>query len=640
MSRPIRRDFHSNVPAPEPALKPQDRRAPKPPPSPAPSLNAIRAPYNFVPLADWVHFPTWSGAASHDLPFSDGIGGTVEFTLTADTPLLVSRELELGEKRFMQAPDGRYVIPGSTLRGMVRNVLEIATFGKMGLIDDCLLGVRDLSGGLPAYAKTMTERSGRAFRARAETGWLCFEDGVWRVYPCRHSRVEHDDLAALLDSDAAKRFKEFVQGKLDDSQRTAEAKYRKWQELGGELDIRFEPGPIRDHHHSRGNLLRYSKAAEVGRGSRRGRLVLTGQPSPRKHMEFLFYGAAPQAVEPDKEVMRGFLKIHEDSRDWASWRSRHWRTGEDIPVFYIAEEGRILSLGLAQMFKLPYRLSIRDALRNSSGDHLAGRPDFAETLFGYAGSDGGRTGGLKSRVSFGAAFAAEARPGEPVTVVLNSPKPSYYPNYIRQPTAACGNKLASECRGYTTLMDQDAELRGWKRYPSKPFVPPECVAPSKVSSTLHPLEAGARFVGKLRFHNLKPEELGALVWTLTWNGDHNLAHQLGMGKPLGYGQVRITLGAADLVRNDPAAPPTDAHALLHRCVQAFCAHMERVCRERQEEDGWRYSRQVIALLTMADPQVGEGRDLAHMSLDHQSRRNDFVEAKRRENYFVLEDYEP
>ena len=604
------------------------------------ALTAIRAPYNFVPLADWVYFPSWSDEASHDLPFSDGISGTLEFTLYAETPILVACEQDAGEKHFIQAPDGRYLIPGSTLRGMIRNVLEIATFGKMGMIDDRHLGVRDLSGGLPAYAKAMTERVGRAYRARAETGWLRFEDGVWRVYPCRHARIEHDDMAALLGFEQARQFKGFVQGKLDDAQRTAQAKYRKWMDLGGELDIRFEPGPVRDHNHSRGNLLRYSKASRVGLGTQKGRLVLTGQPSPRKHMEFLFYDTSGLVLEPDREVMRGFLKIHEDSKDWEFWRDRHWHGGENIPVFFISEGGRIASLGLAQMFKLPYKLSVRDALCNSSPDHCEpGRLDFVETLFGCAGAEELGRRGLKSRVSFGAAFSSDGRLGETVTVILNSPKPSYYPNYIRQATAPSGTRLVPESRGYTTLMDEHAELRGWKRYPSKPFAPPRDLPASKVTSALHPLAAGATFTGKLRFHNLKPQELGGLVWALTWNGDRNLVHQVGMGKPLGYGQSRIEIDRIDLRCNDPALPADNGSLFLQQCGLMFCAGMEQVCRDKQP-GGWRNSRQIAALLAMADPQIGEGRNLGHMVLDHQSRRNDFVEAKKRENYFVLEEDEP
>jgi CRISPR-associated protein (TIGR03986 family) len=599
-------------------------------------LQAIHAPYNFVPLADWVYFPAWSGEASHDLPFSDGFSGTLEFTVIAETPLLVAGEQIGGDKHFVRAPDGLYALPGTTLRGMIRNVLEIATFGKMGLVDDRQPGVRDLSGGLPAYTRAMTERIGSAFSARAETGWLRFEEGVWRIYPCRHSRIEQDDLAALLSPAAAREFKNFVRGRLDDGQRTARAKYRKWAELGGPLDIPFEPGPLQDHPHSR-NPLRYSKAGAIGQGSRLGRLVLTGQPSPRKHMEFLFYDTAAKALEPDKNVMRGFLKIHEDSRDWEYWRQRHWQAGEAIPVFYLAQGRTITSLGLAQMFKLPYRLSIHDALRNVSPDHLdRTRLDFVETLFGEAGGPGA---GLKSRVAFGTAFCTALRPGEPVTLVLNAPKPTYYPNYIRQATDPGGTRLASRSHGYTTLMDERAEPRGWKRYPAKPFEPPLGVPPSKVSSNLNPLGKGSLFTGKLRIHNLRPEELGALVWALTWNGDRNLVHRIGLARSFGYGQIRIELGRTDLYCNDPSVPTHDPELLLQQCVLVFCADLERACRGKQP-GGWRNSRPIRTLLAMADPQAGAGRPLESMVLDHHSRRNDFVEAKKRENYFVLEEYEP
>ena len=87
MRRPIyRRDPRFGFPAPDATTpkpaKPREfrGRGTHTAPRNLSALNAIQAPYNFVPLADWVYFPAWSGAASHDLPFSDGIGGTLEFT--------------------------------------------------------------------------------------------------------------------------------------------------------------------------------------------------------------------------------------------------------------------------------------------------------------------------------------------------------------------------------------------------------------------------------------------------------------------------------------------------------------------------------------------------------------------------------
>jgi CRISPR/Cas system CSM-associated protein Csm3 (group 7 of RAMP superfamily) len=54
-------------------------------------------------------------------------------------------------------------------------------------------------------------------------------------------------------------------------------------------------------------------------------------------------------------------------------------------------------------------------------------------------------------------------------------------------------------------------------------------------SKMCPLKAGSVFKSKVVFHNLRPAELGALLYTITLL-DY---HQLGGCKPYGYGAVKI-----------------------------------------------------------------------------------------------------
>jgi hypothetical protein len=46
---------------------------------------SVYAPYNFVPLSAWIFKPDWAAHVSHDLPFSDGISGTLELSIQAHT---------------------------------------------------------------------------------------------------------------------------------------------------------------------------------------------------------------------------------------------------------------------------------------------------------------------------------------------------------------------------------------------------------------------------------------------------------------------------------------------------------------------------------------------------------------------------
>ncbi len=103
-------------------------------------MTQIKAPYNFVPVADEVYIPEWSNQISHDIPFSDGISGKIDLTIKAETPIFVrnghtqinSENQDETYNSFSHIED-RYFIPATTLKGNIRNVLEIMSFGKMML---------------------------------------------------------------------------------------------------------------------------------------------------------------------------------------------------------------------------------------------------------------------------------------------------------------------------------------------------------------------------------------------------------------------------------------------------------------------------------------------------------------------------
>ena len=66
---------------------------------------------------------------------------------------------------------------------------------------------------------------------------------------------------------------------------------------------------------------------------------------------------------------------------------------------------------------------------------------------------------------------------------------------------------------------------------------------------LDALKPGAEFSVAIDFENLAPLELGALLWSLELEGRG--FHRLGYGKPLGFGSVRVSVGALKLL--DPTA---------------------------------------------------------------------------------------
>jgi CRISPR-associated protein (TIGR03986 family) len=597
-----------------------------------PPPNSIDAPYNFVPLADWVHTPEWADKVSHDIPFADGLSGYLDIRITAHTPIVVgaAHDETPGVVRPYALPDGRYALPGTSVKGMIRSVIEIASFSRMYMVDDQRLGVRDLTtGARPFYGNLMTQTvANRTYRARPKSGWLSFDTAKdkWVIAPCRFSRVEQSHLDAFHGDT-------WIQDNKD-NRMTARQKYDNWGPATT-LAIRFDPQPETDHPHSCG-YLRYSKAANLGAGATNGTLVFTGQPSAKKHLEFIFYGSAGPQLEVPEDVFRGFLDIH-DQKTERSQRSvwDEWRAESRIPVFYLEQSGRIESLGLALMYKLAYRNSIHEAIRHSSAAHLNPQVlDLATLLFGQVGDSPEAC--LKGRVTFRHAVAiGSPQSTEQPATILNGPKPTYYPNYIRQPRAT--NNRVPEHPGYATLMEPECQLRGWKRYPARSLaqshvqpLTPEQQVNTDVQVRLHTLPENTAFETRVVFHNLKPEELGALCWALTWAGLGDLRHQLGMGKPFGFGQVGIAIQAADIRPNCQDSPLVTWEEARDR----FVLHMEKAARRRNKP--WSNSPQIAALLGMADPAKSPSiGSLRHMRLTTEND-NQFRDAKMVR--LVLADY--
>ena len=600
----------------------------------------IDAPYNFVPLSEHVLEPEWGALVSQDLPFSDGLSGTVAFTITAHSPILVGgeqekRKGEVGQKHFFSLLDSRFAIPGSSLRGMIRNVLEIASFGAMRRVDDQWLAVRDLTeSAKPFY---------RDYLADVRAGWLRYDDTNrrWVLRPCQYARIRFEELAKKLCGNSRW---------LWNRSKTSERR-RNWVGPTRPLDWTFTVS--RDRERRRAHF-----AGEGDAGSVKGTIVFTGNTGvrdkfKRKKAEFVFFDADDHDKVVDDKVMAAFFAVHEKSEDWKFWKGEIAR-GERVPVFWLEREGEPWRIGLAMMFRLAHEETVHQLLRRVSERHTADPVlDLPTLLFGDAADDtsaGSR--GLKGRAWFDFAVAAPARieqkdgkvrfePVEPKgteETVLSVPKPSYYPNYVRQPTddgirlrgnvyatytSLAGNRLEKEVR--------EPRIRGWKRYPARPKndvrvpAPPEGVS-EDVKVQLHPLPKGTRFQGRLRFHNLRPVELGALLWALTWGGDANRRHGLGMGKPFGFGQVTIELGDHEFLPNGPGRETRN----ITDYIAAFTGYMDGWCRKTLGSS-WRDTEQMRHLLAMADP---DERPAAG-SLDYM-RLPDFQQAKR--NRLVLAPY--
>ena len=95
---------------------------------------------------------------------------------------------------------------------------------------------------------------------------------------------------------------------------------------------------------------------------------------------------------------------------------------------------------------------------------------------------------MRGRVTCGLAIEdTETRGPRDVKLILNSPKPSYYPFYVRQDMEPNG-QVRGDWRGYAPPAHGAAgpEIRGWKRYPARSdaWQPPPHHAPGSLVAGL------------------------------------------------------------------------------------------------------------------------------------------------------------
>ena len=596
----------------------------------------IKAPYNFVPLAKKVVFPEWASQISIDRPFEDGISGTINVKYTAQTPVFIGNGQKNKKSPISNyiSANKKYAIPGSSLRGMLRNVIEIASFGKFNRVSNAALSLRDLHN--PLYTKKFTNKDEGVFVALSKAAWLDKneESNEWILSPVEYHRVE----TSLVD----KRYDQKLNNPKAEERISGIRKRVRVFFIATKTRVYEHHYEKRFHDNIR---LKYSKVEdfmfEQFTNSKSGYIVLTGVCGS-KHMDFIFdeKNNVEQPIVIEDRIINDFDDINipdsKNQKEGIKLREKLHEYKDNgypgIPVFYLLDkEGKLESFGLSQMYKLPYKNSLHDAINNSSADNFSDKLDFAECIFGKIKdndpkkkpSEGNIS--LRGRVQFEDAVSNNARlESTPVSIILNTPKPTYYPNYIKQ------DKSKGE---YQTLMDDDVELRGWKRYPVKEVIRGSG-GPVKLASGFIPLIKGTVFEGKIHFHNLKQEELGALIWAITWGGNTTLSHSVGMGKPYGYGQVKTEISSLSYLKNN-----SENNKYIQSTVEdiknwwnSFENYMKEAI------PNWKETDQLKELLAMADAENAKRNEwkenLSYMNLGRNSYENEFIAAKKSKSFLA------
>lgn len=588
--------------------------------SAAESFKGVHAPYNFTPLPRRFVPPGWRKNTSIDVPFEDGVCGELEIKLTNHTPLLIGGEREKdGTVPFHQVGDD-YVIPGSSIRGMIRNLAEIVSFAKLPQVNNQYPTLRDVRD--TAYKNMLT---GAGNNLIVKAGWLRFsaDTNQYQIIPCHYARIAYRDIEQATGAQQLK------------GEKTLTGKYKKVGGLGKVIDFRLNGK----------NTVGENKAT-AGNGQK-GHLVLTGWGF-NKAKEYVFFdNQKPESVSP--EIMQAFNTIYRKQGDKAPLTEleillkNNRNNAPGIPVFFTRNNTNAIEyLGLTLMMKIPPQHSVEDLHPASDLEHLP--VDIVENLFGRIDEtphdqikEQYRENhySLKSRVSFAdlKASANAQEVEEEIRVILGQPSASFYPAYLNQSKNNLEGRLTRRMLSYHD--QQQAELRGFKRYPIQHGAPNQHPMPSmeekvkendKVKTGLKPLREGATFTGKIRFHNLKPKELGLLLWCLTWGGDENNAyfHNLGMAKPYGYGCAKVKVTKVSVEHNNLERKEGDivqqswdqVSDSMNNLMAEFAAMMEKCANQLNNGEGWIEGPIMTELLAMANGVTFDQQHLQYLPLRH------------------------
>ncbi len=513
--------------------------------------NPAKAPYNFIPLNEKV--VTINSIPDFDRYEKDRYTGYIDLYITTKTPLYIRDTMTKAEMKKQNKED-RYInpdfygpgnklkIPGSSIRGMIRTMVEITGFGRFGPFDDKYLYYRGL-----ADKTTLREEYQK---------WMCSRDN-------QKKRTNYKISAGILFK---RGFDYFIKPAAGFKQIFKDEAREKVEQTG-----------------ERYNDFSFYKVGNDW-------IVVSG-PMPKKKRDWL--------IMPDKNSKE--IKIPRE--DVKSYRndSRGERVPDllneagkksEVPCFYVnwtdTSGKKRISFGHTGMFRLAYQKSIGDHIPENlktmtydiSPDSIermkksgvpgniirkleglerkifkekeftdilkkfpdrdqawipiilkhAGQYDFATAVFG-------NTEAFAGRVFFEDAILEDGQKNvlmnTSIPRLLQSPKPTTFQHYLVQKSAHTR---------YRDHYNSNTAIRGYKMYWHKSGInwvekDRKNLERKKLITRIQPVKPNTRFFGRIRFENLSKEETGALLFAM--NLPQGCYHKLGMGKPLGLGAVRL-----------------------------------------------------------------------------------------------------
>ena len=537
--------------------------------------NKIQAftPFNFIPFDPKVtpvhpEIATLPSFSSLDpLRKSGHIDYTIEnltsIAIGAATPKKRNENNTKEVQGFFKDGNGKYAIPGSTIRGLVRSNAEILSFSDPGdMIADSKLLFRSFASNSKslrnAYSQQMKDSTDeKANITGVQVGYICC---------CEDSSGKHYEIHPVKPFTQLLPYIPIKEYTMEDGKRIVNPELDKIFKTHPDYRMYInsnDPDPIinsdyKSYRMDISNAITFDLVngkPVFGSGPYKGILVNSAQmgkeDSNTKKCHYLIpieENGTSITIDPEyidaynKDYERNCIqnrKLKSNPRFYALPN----KVGEKKLFFFKCHktENRLIGFGPSLYFRAFYPHSVGETVPNNY-QRKDGHIDYVHAMFGFVKIPNGDTNlSYRSRLSFQNATTQATVASSPSKAVLLEPKATAIKIYLEQPS--------DNPDYYKTYATDGAISRGYKVYHKRENVLPSDTHCDKygnpkdissIESMFTTIPKNSEFHGRIIFENLTEAELGLLLLSIQYHDGNNDTFMIGKGKPYGYGKVKIT----------------------------------------------------------------------------------------------------
>lgn len=510
------------------------------------------APYNFVPLNDVVIKPPLadyiadeSDAAAIQKKYKDFImngkkySGYFDVNIENITPFYIG-----GENGFF--PNGENIrIPGSSLRGCIKNIFKIVTNSGVNTVqkNDSSYDADEKQSSDPDIDDRQLYF--RSMASACDDFRKLYDDEIKTIVEPSDLEIRTASSEEKVDEETLRKFKESMEnGSLENADTEKKEKKTKKHFLAGFIVRKYDetsyyivpaksdPKELEEYG-DRGPSIEWTLDNQAAK-------IFTGPMQGKKHY-YLIHDAKwgceleipPKVADSyrkdkyrnkDRDADKVIDLLDEEANFGHGYAKFNDKYEYIIPCFYKAEGSRAAHFGAGPYYRIPYKKTI--------GEHV---PDeIKNTAVDFTSAVFGNKEHWASRVFFEDSFLAEEQKAEfydeAFAKALMEPKPTSFQFYLNTEN------------GKAAHWNQNTNIRGYKFYWHRKtdWADRSVYTEDNIHNRMSPLKEGHKFSGRIRFKNLDGVELGALARVLSICNEKDTCFKLGMGKPIGMGSVRVT----------------------------------------------------------------------------------------------------